>query len=152
MFKFLCNAKSIIKGSNKFSNIRGTFWFRNVKEGVLVTAKVYGLPTSNQICNNKIFGVHIHEKGDCSGTINDPFANVGTHYNPDNCKHPQHAGDLEPLFENNGYAYYSFVTNRFTIDEIIGLSIIIHDNPDDFSTQPSGNSGNKIACGIIEKC
>ena len=77
--------------------------------------------------------------------------NAGTHFNPNNCKHPHHVGDLEPLFENKGYAYYSFITNRFTINEIIGRSVIIHDNPDDFTTQPSGNSGNKIACGMIKK-
>jgi Cu-Zn family superoxide dismutase len=43
----------------------------------------------------------------------------------------------------------SFLTNRFTLDEIIGRVIIIHDKPDDFTSQPSGNSGNKIACGKI---
>ena len=42
-----------------------------------------------------------------------------------------------------------FLTDRFTIDEIINRTIVIHDMPDDFITQPSGNSGNKIACGII---
>lgn len=152
MFNFFCNAKATISGSNKYSKINGTFWFRKIKDGVLVTAKVYNLPTSKQICQNKIFAVHIHQNGNCSGTIADPFSNVGTHYNPDNCIHPNHAGDLEPLFENNGYAYYSFITNRFSIDEIIGRSVIIHDDPDDFTTQPSGNSGNKIACGVIKKC
>lgn len=152
MFNFLCDAKATIKGSNKYPTINGTFWFRKVKEGVLVTAKIYGLPLSNAPCENRIFAVHIHQRGDCSGTINDPFANVGTHYNPDNCMHPQHAGDLQPLFSNNGYAYYSFVTNRFSIDEVINRSVIIHDKPDDFTTQPAGNSGNKIACGVIKKC
>ena len=151
MFNFFYDAKATVIGSKKYPKLKGTFWFREVKEGVLVTAKIYGLPTSSKDCNNRVFAVHIHQKGDCSGTITDPFANVGTHYNPANCSHPMHAGDLEPLFENNGYAYYSFITNRFTIKGIIGRSVIIHANPDDFATQPSGNSGEKIACGIIKK-
>lgn len=75
---------------------------------------------------------------------------LGTHYNPKSCNHPEHAGDLPPLFENNGYAYISFLTNRFTVKEIIGKVIIIHDMPDDFTTNPSGKSGEKIACGKIE--
>lgn len=151
MSSFFYDAKANIKGSFKYPNIHGTFWFRQTKTGVIVTAKIYGLPTSNQICKNRIFGVHIHQNGNCTGNILDPFANVGTHYNPENCKHPEHAGDLTPLFENNGYAYYSFLTNRFTVKEILNKSVIIHDMPDDFTTQPSGNSGNKIACGIITK-
>lgn len=57
---------------------------------------------------------------------------------------------MPPLFENNGYAYLSFLTNRFHIKDIIGKTVIIHDMPDDFRTDPSGNSGNKIACGIIQ--
>lgn len=57
---------------------------------------------------------------------------------------------MPPLFENNGYAYLSFLTNRFQIKDIVGKTVIIHDMPDDFKTDPSGNSGTKIACGIIK--
>ncbi len=60
-------------------------------------------------------------------------------------------GDLPPLIENNGYAYMSVLLNKFSINEIIGKTVIIHDMPDDFTTQPSGNSGTKIACGVIQK-
>lgn len=59
------------------------------------------------------------------------------------------AGDLPPLFENNGLAVSVFLTNRFSVNQIIGKTIIIHDKPDDFTTDPSGNSGTKIACGVI---
>ena len=58
---------------------------------------------------------------------------------------------MPPLFWNNGYAFQMFLTDRFTVKEIIGKTVIIHDNADDFTTQPSGNSGEKIACGVIEK-
>lgn len=110
MFNFFYDAKATVIGSKKYPKIKGTFGFREEKEGVLVTAKVYGLPTSSKNCNNRIFAVHIHQKGDCSGTITDPFANVGTHYNPDNCSHPMHAGDLEPLFEKLSAEVFRDVT------------------------------------------
>jgi len=78
-----------------------------------------------------------------------PFPQSGTHYNPNNCPHPYHAGDMPPLFGADGYAFLSFVTSRFTANEVIGKTIIIHSQPDDFKTQPSGDSGEKIACGVI---
>jgi len=59
------------------------------------------------------------------------------------------AGDLPPLFSANGYAFSAVLTNRFTIDEIIGRTIIIHSSVDDFITQPAGNAGTKNACGKI---
>ena len=120
-----------IKGSSAYPNIRGTATFKPKHNGVVVTIEVLGLPHS------------------CTGNAQESFANAGTHFNPDNCKHPKHAGDLPPLFGNNGYAYLSVFTSRFSIDDIIGKVLIIHDMPDDFTTQPSGNAGTKIACGKI---
>ena len=58
---------------------------------------------------------------------------------------------MPPLFSNKGYAFMIFLTDRFKVDEIIGKTVIIHSMPDDFKTQPSGDSGMKIACGVIEK-
>lgn len=87
----------------------------------------------------------------CTGTLEDEFANAGMHLNPTNCPHPYHIGDLPPLIENNGYAYMSVLLDKFKLEDIIGKVIIIHEMPDDFTSQPSGNSGKKIACGKIEK-
>ena len=101
-------------------------------------------------CKGKFFGFHIHEGTSCTGNSKDEFANSKSHYNPTNCPHPFHSGDLPPLLENNGFAYSSFLVNKFTIKEIIGKTIIIHSLPDDFNSQPSGNSGTKIACGKIK--
>ena len=58
---------------------------------------------------------------------------------------------MPPLFGANRTAFLIFITNRFTVGEIIGQTVIIHINPDDFMAQPSGKSGEKIACGIIQK-
>ena len=151
MFTNIFNiAKANIKGGKKYPKINGVVTFREVKNGVLVTAKVNGLPQSSDSCTGRFFGFHIHEGSSCSETISNEFANAKTHLNPTNCPHPFHMGDLPPLIENNGYAHMTVLINKFKIKDILGKVVIIHDSPDDFTTQPSGNSGSKIACGIIE--
>ncbi|MDD6571656.1 MAG: superoxide dismutase family protein [Thermoflexaceae bacterium] len=112
--------------------------------GVLVEAEIFGLPDKKEHSSD-FYAFHIHEDGDCL----DNFAHVGSHYNPGKTEHPQHAGDLIPLLSNQGYAWVSFYDKRFTIPEIIGRAVIIHGHRDDFTTQPSGDSGEKIGCGII---
>lgn len=150
MFIFKSNeAYSHIKGGKNYPNIDGYVYFKETTDGVLLTAKIHGLPTSPDKCKGRFFGFHIHEGPSCTGNKDDEFANVGMHYNPTDCPHPFHVGDLPPLLENDGYAYMSVLLNKFKIEDIIGKTIIIHDKPDDFTSQPSGNSGNKIACGVI---
>ncbi len=138
-----------IKGSNDYPRINGIVYFYKVQAGVLVLIQLNGLPASDDFCQKPIFAVHIHSGVSCTGDNNDPFSDVMTHYNPDNCTHPYHAGDLPPMFGANGVGFSACLTNRFSIDEIIGKTVIIHSAPDDFTTQPSGNSGIKIACGVI---
>lgn len=151
MFKNVFNsAKAVIKGGKKHQQISGTVTFKETKSGVLITAKIKNLPQSNNNCKGRFFGFHIHEGTSCTGNSNDEFANAKMHLNPTNCEHPFHIGDLPPLIENNGYAYMTVLINKFKIEDILGKVVIIHDLPDDFTTQPSGNSGTKIACGKIE--
>lgn len=143
------DAKAIIKGSAQYPKLYGNAYFYQTKDGVLLVADISGLPHKRDACAAGVFAFHIHEGATCTGNATDPFADAGMHYNPKNCKHPYHAGDLPPLFENDGYAFMVFLTSRFTVKEVIGRTIIIHSMPDDFTTQPSGNSGAKIACGQI---
>ena len=152
MFKanYKPNSAADISGGENYPGIRGRVIFRQQKNGVLVTADIYGLPTGETGCDSGVFGFHIHEGEDCGSNGQEPFSNTKGHYNPGDCPHPYHAGDLPPLFENDGYAYMSFFTNRFTATEIIGRTVVIHLKPDDFHSQPSGNSGEKIACGVIK--
>ena len=138
MFTNIFNvAKAHIKGGKNYPNIDGTVTFKATKNGVLVTAKINGLPHSKSNCTGRFFGFHIHEGNSCSGTINDEFANAKSHLNPTNCPHPFHMGDLPPLIENNGYAYMNVLINKFKIKDIIGKVVIIHNMPDDFTSQPS---------------
>ncbi len=139
-----------IKGSEDYPNIRGKVIFYNARGGVLVRAEITGLPKATNNCDSPIFAFHIHSGNACTGGSGDAFANVGTHFNPYNCMHPYHAGDLPPLFNANGNAVLEVLVDRFTLSQIIGKTVIIHSDPDDFMTQPSGNAGQKIACGVIK--
>lgn len=133
-----------IMGSGQYPCVTGYVYFYNLCDGVLVVASVDGLPK-----RESVLGFHIHEGGKCSGNSNDPFADTGSHYNPGDCQHPYHAGDLPPLFVNNGSAFCAVATSRFRICDIIDRTVVVHKMADDFMTQPSGNSGAKIACGVI---
>ena len=146
----LYDAKAIIRGGKKYPKINGTVYFNETKNGVIVTAKINNLPQSKNKCTGRFFGFHIHEGTSCTGNSEDEFANSKTHLNTTNCPHPFHIGDLPPLIENNGFSYMTVLIDKFKIKDIIGKVVIIHDMPDDFTTQPSGNSGTKIACGIIK--
>lgn len=143
-------AKAIIKGSKEYSKIFGSANFYQTGDGVLLTVEVIGLPYTNNECTHGIYGLHIHEGGSCTGNAEDPFADTKTHYNPMKCDHPYHSGDLPPLFGNQGRAFMVVLTSRFTVGEIIGKTILLHIAADDFRSQPAGNSGKKIACGVIK--
>ena len=115
--------------------------------GVLIEAEVFGLPNVQTPDSSDFYALHIHEFGSCR----DNFESAGGHYNPENVPHPDHAGDLPPLLSNQGYAWSSFYDKCFTIEDIIGKSVIIHSETDDFKSQPAGNSGVRIACGEIKR-
>ena len=137
------DAVAEICGGVEAPQLTGCVQFYQENGCVLIVARVSGLP---RVSETGFFGFHIHQGESCSGA---DFSETGSHYNPTGQAHPKHAGDLPPLFSANGNAYLSFITNRFTIPEILGKSVVIHSSPDDFTTQPSGNAVEKIACGII---
>lgn len=155
--KILMNSKpcavACLRGSCKFPHIHGAVRFYNAGRGkVLTVFDINGLPVEKERCAQRFFAIHIHEKGTCEGTAQEPFSEAGAHYNPCDCPHPNHAGDLGVIFADcHGRAQSAMVFDSFSIGEIIGGSVIIHKNPDDFMTQPSGNAGERIACGVIRK-
>ena len=143
------DAFAIIKGSRDYPDIYGVAYFYQTWAGVFVSIQLEGLPMSDDVCHKPIFAAHIHSGAACTGNETDPFADAMMHYNPDNCPHPYHAGDMPPIFGADGLGFSAFLTTRFLVGQIIGKTVIIHANLDDFTTQPSGNSGKKIACGVI---
>lgn len=133
-----------IWGGSDHPQLRGTVKFFPRYDGLILEAEVFGLPRTLP----GFFGFHIHQGDNCRGA---GFPNTGSHYDPGKNPHPSHAGDLPPLLGNHGMAYMQVFTDRLRVEEIIGRTVIIHSGPDDFSTQPAGNAGEKIACGVIEK-
>ena len=144
------SAIAAIKGSREYPDIKGYAYFTETDEGTAVSIAVRGLPGKNLPCGSAIFAVHIHEGSSCSGNQEDPFADTKGHWNPEKCPHPFHAGDIPPLFAAGRKASLSFLTDKFTPKEVVGKTIVIHKSFDDFRTQPSGASGEKIACGEIK--
>lgn len=132
-----------LSGSAAAPGLSGSVQFCQMTQGVLVTAHVSGLPRDNA---EGFFALHIHDGTSCAG---DGFPGTLGHYDPTSAPHPSHGGDLPPLLSNGGEAYLSVLTNRFRLADVVGRTVVIHSGPDDFRSQPAGNAGTKIACGVI---
>ena len=145
-------ATAELKGISKYPTVRGTVNFYDTYGGTILVLQIEGIPDEITKDSSGFLGFHIHEGHCCSGNAQNPFDDAGGHFNPDCCPHPEHAGDMPPLLANCGYALQVFMTNNYSVDEIIGRTVIIHAEPDDFTTQPSGNAGEMIACGEIKRC
>ncbi len=110
-------------------------------------------------------GVHIHAVGQCDPAGETAFASAGGHFNPDSAQHglenPQgpHAGDLPNLtVDANGGGSLTAMVDRFTIADgprtlfdADGAAIVVHADPDDMRSDPAGNAGGRVACGVIER-
>jgi Cu-Zn family superoxide dismutase len=138
--------------SKSGSQVKGDVVFTWQGHDVLINGKFTGLkPNSEQ-------GFHVHEKGDCSA----PDAmSAGGHFNPEAKMHGMpdsgmnHAGDLPNIKSDaNGNATYTATLHGFSVDTgsigIVGRAVVIHRDPDDYKSQPAGNSGPRIACGLIQ--
>lgn len=138
-------ARALLRGDPTHPQLMGEALFSPYGRGTLVIVRLVGLPVPG------FLGLHIHEKGDCSTGGDVPFAQAGGHYDPHGVPHPWHAGDLPPLLAlSDGVALLAVYTDRFRPSDVIGKAIIVHDMPDDFHSQPSGSSGGRIACGVIQ--
>lgn len=137
--------------SRSGSSVKGVVNFLWQGHDVMVTGNISGLKP------NAEHGIHIHEKGDCSAP---DAVSAGGHFNPDSKVHgmpgsgASHVGDMPSIKSDaNGEAVYSAKLSGFEFDGdhgIIGRSVIVHRDPDDYKTQPTGNSGPRIACGLIK--
>ena len=127
----------------------GTVTLKQANGVVEVTVNLTGVPVGGH-------GFHIHDKGDCGDNGNA----AGGHFNPLGTAHgapavdPHHAGDFgNVMADANGRVMTSFTTRSVTLDSAstsaIGHAIILHANPDDLATQPTGNAGGRIACGVV---
>lgn len=132
------------------NDVSGVVLFSNTDDGVRVGANINGLaPMSTH-------GFHIHEFGDCSDA---DASSAGGHFNPDGLPHgapdsdQRHAGDLGNLISNGaGVAQSNEVDSELSFsgaDSILGRAVVIHAEADDLESQPSGDAGSRVACGVI---
>ncbi|PKM49739.1 MAG: superoxide dismutase [Firmicutes bacterium HGW-Firmicutes-7] len=145
-----------VSGGPLAPGINGTVTFKDVPGGTEVSVVINNLPPYRPATNDQApigpFGFHLHENGTCEvGDPNSPFEAAGEHWNPTNQPHGNHAGDFPVLFSNNGYSKMCFFTDKFRAQDAIGKAVIIHQNPDDYRSQPAGDAGKRLACGVVIK-
>lgn len=133
------------------SQVHGSVTFTQVGSRVRVVGEIAALTPG-------LHGFHVHEKGDCSA----PDAmSAGGHFNPHGKKHggsessERHGGDLGNLMANEyGRANVSIMVDGISVgkgtDGVIGKAIVVHTDPDDLKTDPGGNTGGRVGCGVIE--
>jgi Cu-Zn family superoxide dismutase len=131
------------------STAKGVVHFQSAgDDGVEVVADLTGVPPG-------VHGFHVHEKGDCGNNA----ANAGGHFNPTGMVHgapdavSHHAGDFGNVTaDDKGEVHARFTTHSITINTgtngVVGHAIVLHGNPDDLTSQPAGNAGPRIACGV----
>lgn len=120
--------------------------------GIRITGALQGMPPDSE------FGFHVHEKGDCSAP---DASSAGEHFNPANRQHghpgseSRHAGDMFNLKSSSqGIAQVDLVVSGLSLHQgrptdVLGKALVVHAKPDDYKSQPAGNSGDRIACGVI---
>jgi len=132
------------------NKVSGTVTFTPVADGVQVLAELTGLTPGKH-------GFHVHEFGDCSAA---DASSAGAHFNPTNQPHAgpdaaaRHEGDMGNVeADASGNAKLDYVDHQISLandaKSAIGRSVVVHAKPDDLKTQPSGDSGARIACGVI---
>jgi Cu-Zn family superoxide dismutase len=131
------------------SKVTGTITFTKSGDDVEVQGDIENLTPGTH-------GFHIHDKGDCSAP---DAASAGPHFNPTKQHHggpdgaERHGGDLgniEADKSGKAHVHWKGKMSMTGADSIIGKSVVVHEKADDLKTDPSGNSGNRIACGVIE--
>lgn len=134
------------------NTVTGSLALAQSAEGVHITGTVQGLKPDAE------FGFHVHEKGDCSAPDG---SSAGGHFNPTQAQHgnpsggAHHAGDMMNIRSNaEGVAQVDTTAAGTTLHgdsttDVMGKAIVVHEGPDDYATQPSGNSGKRVACGVI---
>ena len=147
------SATATLSGAPGAAGPGGTVTFTPAPNGVHVVADLTGLPPGKH-------GLHVHENGSC---VHDDgsgkhFVSAGGHFNPANVAHacpptdPRHAGDLGNVEAGaDGKAHLDFVATGLTLEgptAVVGKALILHAGADDCTTQPTGNSGDRLACGV----
>ncbi|WP_425501241.1 superoxide dismutase family protein [Pseudoxanthomonas suwonensis] len=144
---------TVVLASASGSRVSGKLGLVPVTGGVHVRGEVGGLAPNGR------FGFHVHEKGDCSAA---DATSAGSHFNPAGAPHGRagsgahHGGDMDNLTSNaEGVAAVDAHLHGVTLgggaaNDIAGRAVIVHADPDDYQSQPTGNAGARVACGVIK--
>jgi Cu-Zn family superoxide dismutase len=135
-----------VLSSASASKVTGTVTFTKSGDGVKVVADISGLTPGKH-------GFHVHEFGDCSAA---DATSAGSHFNPTNDPHAghdadkRHMGDLGNLeADSSGKARLDLTDKHMKLSAVIGKAVIVHEKADDLKTQPTGDAGGRVACGVI---
>jgi Cu-Zn family superoxide dismutase len=126
----------------------GSISFTELGSSVVIFTQVSNLPAG-------FHGFHIHAVGQCDASGETPFASAGAHYDAGTAEHPNHAGDLPSiLVMSSGAGTMTVATDRFTVADLLdadGSAVVIHADADQFTADAhNGNSGSRLACGVIQ--
>ncbi|SDX93203.1 superoxide dismutase family protein [Lysobacter enzymogenes] len=147
------SSATVVLASASGSLVSGKLTVRPMGDGVHLTGEIGGLTP------NSTHAIHIHEKGDCSAA---DATSAGGHFNPATQPHGQvdhgahHAGDMDNLVANaEGVAKVDAHASGVTLgggapNDVAGRAVIVHASPDDYKSQPTGNAGARLACGVIK--
>jgi superoxide dismutase, Cu-Zn family len=135
------------------SNPVGSAQLNQLERGVQIVVAVSGLPAGKH-------ALHIHETGECEP----PFESAGGHFNPTDAEHgfdsPEgpHAGDFPNIYVGEGAVQVEYITDRVSLGEgdnslfdDDGSALVIHEGQDDYVSEPAGDAGARVACGVIQK-
>jgi len=146
-------ATATLQGAPTDTDFKGTITFTPEGNGVRVAAHVEGVDTDGA------HGFHVHETGDCThGEGDKHFTTAGGHFNPAGVEHacppaePRHAGDLGNIEVTGGSGHIEATTTLLSLsgpNSVVGKAIILHAKADDCKTQPTGDAGDRLACGVV---
>jgi Cu-Zn family superoxide dismutase len=134
-------------GPTQSNEVRGTVTFTQKGDAVHVETALNGLSPGST------HGIHVHEKGDCSAPDG---MSAGGHYNPKGSAHgpqsgPHHEGDMPNIMAGSyGGTNASFDIAGVKLEDLVGKAVVVHRDADDYKSQPAGNSGPRIGCGVIK--
>lgn len=146
-------ATATLQGAPADTDFQGTITFTPEGNGVRVVAHLEGVDVDGE------HGFHVHQTGECThGEGDKHFTTAGGHFNPANVEHacpptePRHAGDLGNIQVSGGTGHLEQTSTLISLtgeNSVVGKAIILHAKADDCKTQPTGDAGDRLACGVV---